>query len=138
MTESAWRVLEEYVRATANLMGLRDWTFQIDCQPCDEGIAGQIRCTEGTKFASIMVAADFQDRPMKEQKVIVAHELMHCHTAAMAYTTNMIKGLLQRDVWDLFSKAFEMQLEHCVDAVGVAIADQLPAIEWPTESESDG
>ena len=73
MTESAWRVLEEYVRATADLMGLRDWTFQIDRQPCNEGIAGQIHCIEGTKFAIIMVAADFQDRPMKEQSEIHRH-----------------------------------------------------------------
>lgn len=131
MTETEWEVIGDYVLWIAKMMGLRDWSYCVNRDPSQEGTAAQIRCVHGAKYATIWFAYDFRSKPMSDQKRIVAHELMHCHTAGMGFTTDMLKLMLHPDAWNVFQQSFEFQLEHCVEGVAGPFSQLLPDIPWP-------
>lgn len=137
MTEAEWKVAEDYVRVIANMIGLRDWSYSVDREPPREGAEAEIFCLHGRKLAAIRFAWNFRTKPMRDQKETVVHELLHCHTSGMDYTTEMLKDMLHPDAWKMFQQSFTMQMEHCVEGICIPFAALLPDIPWPAEGEGD-
>lgn len=126
------KVLAKYIRATADSLGLRDWTFELQHDPCDDEALASVHPCEGRRVATICVCGDFRSRKRAEQRQTIVHELLHCHHAAASdiIRVDLVKQLSQ-STYDVVFFGFRRQMEYMVDAVAEAIAGHFPLIEWP-------
>lgn len=126
------KALGVYVRTVADLLALRDWTFEIDKDPCDDDATATCRPCEGRKVAVISFSADFRNRPADEQRQTVVHELVHCHHASASdiVRLDVVKHLAQ-STYDMLWGAFSRQMEYMVDGLADAIAPLMPHVDWP-------
>lgn len=135
VTSADRKALLEYIRSTADLLCLRDWTFEVDCDPVDDEDRAVATCwpSEGRRVATIAFAKDFREKSREEQRHAVVHELLHCHHAAAAdiVRLDLIKQLSQ-STYDVLWFGFKRQIEYMVDALADAFAPMVPFIEWPT------
>lgn len=126
------RVLAEYIRTTADRLGLRDWTFELQHEPCDDDALASVHPCEGRKVATICVAHDFRERKPAEQRQTIVHELIHCHHASASdiIRLDLVKQLSQ-STYDVVFFGFRRQMEYMVDGIAEGIAHHFPMIEWP-------
>ena len=129
-----------YVRGIADLMGLRDWEFRIDFDAGDEresNIANMVELayvepSYGRKLAHLHLHPDLRDMDPNQIRMIVAHEMVHCHLAAVQdQCEDDLEKVLGMYADILFHKAFRRNLEYAVDGIATAWAEMLPLIEWP-------
>src|SRR4051794_37550360 len=86
MTKRDRKALGRYIRWVADHLELWDWTFRISDETTgEEHVLAEVRPAEGRKLADIIFCADFRDRAREEQRHTVAHELVHCHFAAVQH-----------------------------------------------------
>lgn len=128
------RVLADYIRTTADEMGLRDWEIRLEDDPASEGCCASVRATYGRKLAKVYVEKDFKTaQTPEEQRDTIVHELIHLHFESMS---NMVRCDLERIIGQptdhVFFNGFERQFEYGVDAMAGALAKHLPLIEWPS------
>lgn len=129
------RVLTDYLRSTADEMGLRDWDVRLLPEPCDDGCAATCKLTFGRKLAKVSVEKDFRTKQTpEEQRDSIVHELVHCHFESMA---SMVRNDLERVIGQsgdqIFFNGFERQFEYGVDAMACALSKHLPLISWPED-----
>lgn len=126
------KVLLAYVRSTADALGLKDWTFEVLADPCEDDCLAHVNPCEGRRVATICFSGDFRERKQVEQRETVVHELLHCHHVAAAdiVRLDLIKQLSQ-STYDVLWFGFKRQLEYMVDALASVVAPHLPVIDWP-------
>lgn len=131
--------LGTYVREVADLMGLRDWTFELPPyppEPTDHEGHRALASTEvayGRRVATICIADDWAEwRPSKLRSTVV-HELLHCHFAVVQWQTDLIEQHLSRAEWAIYANGARTAMELHVDAVAMAWAETLPAPEESAE-----
>lgn len=121
----------DYVRATANQLGLRDWTFRISHTPLlyENPRGAEIECMYGKREAIVRLRSDFQNHSKDQQRQTLVHELVHCHFAASRRVTRQ-GGALWLLIGDSVGDMLRCQLndaeEDAVDALACAIAEFLP------------
>lgn len=109
-----------YVRAMADLMGLRDWTVCVgDDPPAKKHLMAEADCTYGRKYVAIELSDLFLDRPEAEQRATICHELVHAHLAAMHH-------YLHRTLGDGKWEAYLLTMEYAVDGIAESWAPRLP------------
>ncbi len=113
----AW---QPYFRMLADVMGLKDWTVEIDDEPpVNQEAYAVARCSEGRKYIIVDLARGFLDADPKTQRMIAVHELLHAHFSHMDFC---IEKMISQDQ----NKVHRINLELTVDAVAVAWAEMLP------------
>lgn len=142
MTKRDRKELGRYVRAIADEMGLRDWTFELKTGDASEGQAERpdgsrwgASCAPvpGRKFATITLAPWQRDEDPGELRQTVVHELTHCHFFGLWDTLrNDTVGPLGQATYDMFIANVERHMEYGVDAMADALAPHMPLIEWPS------
>jgi hypothetical protein len=137
------RAFGGYMRGVADMMGLRDWEFDIhfDADPDDvpyEDDEGTLRTlayinpTPGRKHAAVHVSPDMREWDAEKIRMIVCHELVHCHLAALQnLVENDLNGMCGQPFEELFRRQGRIHLEYGVDGIASAWAESLPLIEWP-------
>ena len=121
MNESTNRPGEaaRYVRALADALALRDWTFELLPEPCDVGFNAQIEPLRGRKRAVLRLCANFFSLTPEQQRHALTHELLHAHLAPCGFVA--LDALPKR----AFSM-FTVSLEYGVDGLADALAPLLP------------
>lgn len=126
------RALSTYVRSCADALGLRDWLVVVERTPCDDESLAQAYLVYGRKLARIRFCRSFRDCTLEQVRQTVAHELIHCHFAAV---DNMAEHDLKAHLGDaaahVFFGSFRRQMEYGVDGLADAVAPGLPLIRWP-------
>jgi hypothetical protein len=119
------RAYGPYFRALADLMGLRDWTFELKDGPSDEpDHAAAIQCVYGRRLGHIFLADAFLDADPAERRATAVHELLHAHFAGMH---NLLHNERREGaVSDTLFRAYDLAMESGIDAVAEALAPHLP------------
>jgi hypothetical protein len=127
------KVLDRYVTALVEAMGLRDWHICLSPVTAEDGSDAEIVVTFGRKEARVLISDSFREQDADHQRNTLVHELLHCHLEPMS-------SMVERDLEDVLGKAadavfsagFERHLEYCVDGIAAILAPHMPLIEWPS------
>lgn len=128
-----YRKLGRYIRVVANQMGLRDWYFELvpeapNVPDREDGAitAGSCEPLYGRKRARLRFPESFFDETPQDQRVIVVHELLHCHFVPIQWSVQNVSGLIPGEAWHVYSASVSDEMEKHVDAVSTAWAETLP------------
>lgn len=110
-----------YFRTLADLMGLKDWTFEVKLNdyPEDTSAYASIYCIEGRKHGIIRLSEDLLTEPREAQRHYCVHELIHALYATAMHAARLSLSADAYRVW-------MMTFEYAVDATAVAWAPFLP------------
>lgn len=127
MNKKQREAIAAYVREIADLVELRDWTFDLNWEPLPNDVQGAMFPTFGQKRPTIRFGTDFLEVGPERQRHIIVHELVHCH---LEPSTNLIDNtlpdLLGSTAYRIFDDAFVQDLEFATDALATALAKHLP------------
>lgn len=140
MTPDQRDSLGTYVRRTADLIGLKDWTLYIcDAAPKEEEWVAQCDPWPGRKHAELAFRQDFFTRNPDEQRSTIVHELIHCHLAGMSHLVRVtLAKELGQSAYTLFEDAYRSVMEYAVDGLADALSGGFPLPEWPKEGDDNG
>jgi hypothetical protein len=126
MTDEQRAYWQAYVDEIKPIMRVSDWRIQVSDEPAEPGNDAQMWFKQNQPSVTLRLCADFDARPRDEQRVIVAHELLHCHTHHPWETVNRITDLLGRKAESIADESFCAQMEFMVDQLAFVIAPFLP------------
>lgn len=129
-TVKAFDELADYVRATADELELRDWTFNVQKVPhADDDTFAETVVAFAQKRATITLCKDWPEIDEPKRRRIVAHELTHCHLDhGFRYLEDTLEVLVGAAASRAIINAAHVHLEIAVDAIAEAIARHLPPI----------
>lgn len=132
MTERQWKSLGRYIRHVADMMGLRDWSFELSHNPADGEAYASIVTTYGRKVAVIEVCPNWPNLDPKVQRHSIVHELVHAHLGGLKnYVYHALPSLLGEASWSAFESAYRMHDELATDGIADGIAAGFPLWEQP-------
>lgn len=117
--------LLDRVRAVADLIGLRDWTFEVRMGVLPPGTRAQCDCVEGRAFARITVGKDFFDLEPEEQNEALVHETIHPLMHPLMEHVQDLREDLGLRQFQTIERVFRRDLERIVDALTAAMASEL-------------
>lgn len=132
------KALARYVRAVADEMGLRDWTFEIEIGDADVELpwetissCASIECVDGRKFATVTFPEDTRHRSREELRDTVAHELIHAHLNPACEIVRVdAKDGFSQATYEVMMAGFRRNIEFAVDGLAEAFAPHMPLIDW--------
>jgi hypothetical protein len=113
------------VRAVADLIGLRDWTFEVEIAALAPGVRAQCECVEGRSFARITVSREFFDLEPEEQNEALVHETIHPLMHPLMEHVHDLREDLGLRQWQTVERVFRRDLERIVDALTATVASEL-------------
>jgi hypothetical protein len=117
----------DYVRRLAALMGLRDWTVEVQDEPASDGTLAECDAIFGQRYARISLCSEWYTLDPAVQRSTVAHELLHCHVAQLS---NLVNAMLEQTKGSKVARAcWSVGEEYLVDAIAEAWAQTLPLPE---------
>lgn len=119
MPDPRKEALAPYLRALADLMGLRDWTVGINHEPPDPRHLAECDARFGRKIAWIHLSEAFLNAPPDRQRQTLGHELLHAHTAHLEH-------LMHGELTEPGYRAFTLALEYAIDGIAEEWAKSLP------------
>lgn len=130
--------LGSYCRDMADLLGLRDWTVRVVHEPVHSTQPELASCSGvlGRRFADLRFAPEIFEIEPEMARLIVAHELIHCHVPARPRNDLGLVELLGAPAATIFQEAENERLELAVDALGEAIAPFLPLPPWAKKGKA--
>ena len=134
-----WQTLCDYVRATADTLGLRDWDVRVHDDPSEEGFNAQMYTIEGKHLAWIQFATNFSEIAPEEQRKVVVHELLHVHHTALEdvlWHDLRKSDSLSKPQFTQLWQTYRRTQEYVIDALACVIAHGLPLIPWNTKEET--
>lgn len=132
MTDAQWEALGGYIRTVADSLGLRDWQFSVKREPCDDDSQAEILCTYGRKHAEVRVGADWMDCEPTRQRLVVVHELLHCHLDPIGKLAhNDLPQVLGQPASALLAEVVQRDIEFAVDGIAEAVAGFFPEPVMP-------
>lgn len=131
MSRKKFLKLGAYLRETANQLGLRDWFFEMNYAPlsADGDVIATVRCIYGRKRASVRLVQDFAQRSKEEQRMVIIHELLHCHTERIEQPLRHGQAawkILGDSAADVLSDQIHLAIEDAVDGIAETIAERFP------------
>lgn len=131
MNDAGYRILADYIRALADRMGLRDWTFMLEREPSAEGTYASVSVATGRRIAKIRVQTEFRGATADAQRNAIVHELIHVpfERAAEVLREDAMK-VLDQGAYDVLDNTFRRQMEYGTDALATAIDRFYPHIDW--------
>jgi hypothetical protein len=135
LTPEERKVVGEYLRAQADRLGLRDWTFEFKHEPAADHLAGTIEATFGQRVAYIKLAHNFRDLEGVEQRETLIHELLHVHRESIRhYFDEVLPDLIGRPAFIAVTQAYRVLDELATDAVAQSIAGFYPGLHLPPQT----
>jgi hypothetical protein len=120
-----------YIRHLADLMYLRDWTFELHDTPPDNARHGAcVYVPFGRCYCNVYVNDKFLDFPPAIQRSTLVHELLHCHFEPMRESA--MQALSKREY-----KLWNIAFERGIDQTAMAWAESLPLPEFPNAENQE-
>lgn len=136
MKSSDKKELLKYIRAVADDLELRDWTFILSDEPTENDSYGYVNPTYGRKVAIIKLCSDFRNLDKEKQRHTIVHELVHCHLeSACNMVMSDLEQWLGKQTDQIFYDGFKRQMEYGVDGLAEALAKHQPFIAWPKKEK---
>lgn len=134
--------LRRYIRHLADLMGLRDWWFELVIEPLarDEPDMpssmplAQIDCAFGRKYAKITFVPGWESGGPEQVRMVAVHELVHAHLSLMGWIADNVHDAIGNIAFNVFRSSLHDAEELAVDAIATAWAERLPL---PIRDESE-
>lgn len=119
-------LIRRYLSYLADGIGLHEWGLSLDTgDPEQEDAAGMCYPFPKTQTAVIVFNWDYMEQNGEEVfRRCAVHELLHCHFAAMDTTVHSAEQLLGTIGWSVFSSAWDLAMETCLDAIATVLARQ--------------
>jgi hypothetical protein len=131
MTDDAYRVLVNYTREIADLIGLKSWQFDLSRDPAPYGVIARVEVWGDSETCTIWIGPAFWKYGPKMQRETVVHELIHCHTNPLVkYAKAMGRSELGQQASRAFDAALDINHERTVDGIAAAVARMCPLIDW--------
>lgn len=135
--------LGDYIREVANLLSLRDWTFNVEYEPCDPKAGGEIDITYGRKLADIKLPRDIRTRQRSRNRHSIVHELIHCHfehgAILIRQMEKQIGQMAHAPLWEGYAQALELGVDALAESLAVFMPDcpvGAPDRDYATERAS--
>ena len=126
--------LQSYVDSLKPLLRLTDWVIDTNADATlGDLTAAEIHFANGRCGARVDFATDFWDRTPDEQRVIVVHELVHCHFRGTQDAMDTVADQLGNEGRTFACAMHQRAVEHGTDAVALALAPFVPLP--PSDSE---
>lgn len=124
-----------YTRHVADRIGLQDWNLKVtvDLDPDDDEKFAEVKLTE-SQTAHIKYHPDLIDQTPEEQRLIVVHELVHCHLSRVQQSAEAVEDHLGELVGGIWLTEWKRNLEYAVDALADVIAQDQLLIDWPDQA----
>lgn len=132
MPRKDFRRYGQYVRDTANALGLRDWFFTLNHEPIrsEDSCIGQVTCTYGQKSALIELGYFFHTFSPEKQRKIIVHELLHVHVSQIkrhvSPTHAEVSKILGLPASTILYDTLYLEEEMAVDALEQALSKFFP------------
>ena len=121
-----------YIRECARLLGLAHLDLELSDEPCGDDVWAHIRVHSQKSHALISLHPEFTRQPSADQRRYVAHELVHCHLAALDWSVaDLVDGLGVR-AKRVASATWEQRSERACDDLARLLAPGLPLPPWNT------
>ena len=118
------------MNAHRDVMNLRQWTLKVSNDiPADDSWA-DVEVSENLWEATIRLSADFFKESPESQRRILAHELMHVHTAALERLMGTLSGVLGSQAYEVLDKVWDTEGERVAEALSFVVAGVLPLPEF--------
>jgi hypothetical protein len=126
------RLLDVYLRALADELGLRDWTIELMHAAPEEGTAFAASDSNyGRRVLKVWFREDFRKSNPEEQRMVCVHELLHAHIEATDwYLLKTLPGMIGQAAWVPIREHLREQRELAVDALATSIAKHYPLPDW--------
>lgn len=118
----------DHVRRVADMIGLRDWTFEVQIGPLPDGLRAKCDCVGGRAFARITVTDGFFRLLPDEQNEALVHETIHPLLHPLMEHVLDLRDYLGRAHFETVERVFLRDLERVVDALTSTVAS---AVEPP-------
>lgn len=119
--------LTVYVRAMADGLALRDWTFILEYDGKElTGETARIVCVYGRRLATITFCEAFWAESRHEQRGTIIHELVHAHLDGMEAVVRDMEQQLGDFVHSMLVDTHHRAVEIATDALATAIAPRFP------------
>lgn len=125
MTKQQRARLELYLEHCQRILHLCDWAVAIMDEPPAEGAIADIEVTEFCN-ARLRLAAGFFTHPPEWQRRIVAHELMHLHTARIRACPDLLENAMSQVPFTIFVFHVEAIEDELVERVTRLVEGLLP------------
>lgn len=125
-TQSLRDAVTEYLNANRGIMRLTEWELKAsDDLPPDDAWA-DVEVSENLWVATIRLSNDFFKIKPREQRRVLAHELMHVHHHALDRLVAHLEGILGSEAFSLFDSQFDTEGERVCEALSFIVAERLP------------
>ena len=115
-----------YLNANRVIMRLTEWELKAsDDLPPDDAWA-DIEVSANLWVATIRLSNDFFKLKPREQRRVLAHELMHVHLHAIDRMVAHLDGILGAEAFTLFDSQFDTESERVCEALSFIVAERLP------------
>lgn len=116
-----------HVRKVADLIGLRDWTFEVHIAALPPGVRAKCDCVEGRAFARVTVSEDFFTLDPQEQNEALVHETIHPLLHPLMEHLHDLRDDLGLRQWQTVERVFRRDLERIVDSLTGTVASTVEA-----------
>lgn len=111
---------EKYLRETADILGLRDWTVGIDHGPLSvPDRLAEADTRRGRKILWVTLSEAFLDSAPDRQRQTIVHELLHAHHSHLQF-------LISDNLNESAAGVFTLALEYAIDGIAEEWAKLLP------------
>jgi hypothetical protein len=109
-----------YFRKIGDMLGLKDWILEIgNDEPSDRSAMASAHCVPGRKSGWFRLSQNFLECTAEEQRMMVLHELVHCH---FEMSFSMASDHMAEDKRAIFRTL----TEYGIDGISVALAPLFP------------
>ena len=128
-----------YVRYVANLMGLRDWTFELQYDPPpNEDTFAMVRPVYGRKVASVWFCRAFAEMDAEKARHTVVHELAHVVTNQITAVLRQVgPGLVGEAAWTVLWESTRERSEIATDQIADILDSFMPLIDWEARGDTE-
>lgn len=132
LTKKRRSEIQLYVDQLRTLMALIDWQVTVELEgPVDAPDAlAQIFCTYGQRSARISVAENFDDHTLREQRIALVHELLHCHLNRIRVSSINTFARLGNDPYEIAKSQIQDEIEYATDSIAQGLAPLCPLPPW--------
>ena len=118
--------LEAYVEACLPMLHLTHWKITLIHDVAPEDRYADIEPNEQGRTANLRVGNLFWGQKPDEQRLTIAHELVHLHLCRLDHAVDRLEPVLGSAAWTPWAGVFEDVYERTTDAVASVVAPHLP------------
>lgn len=132
LTEPQRAYVEQWLRTTADLMGLRDWMVRASAYIAHDDAIASSFVRDRADETEVGVGRDFATNSSDEQRATLVHELLHPHfyrVTRLAF--ELIESELGKRTEAVIEAAVRSVEELTIERLARAIAPLFPTVELP-------